>query len=249
MSFSKMKSENNSLYIISNVEFLGKEIAKDIIEKVFSFSYQMTFGKRGVHRNHRSGGSHCRKNGEIFVNTFQGKLAEVLLYEFFKEKKIQISEPDFSISGLGVWDTYDFKIKEKLISVKSTKYYGNLLLLECKDWSEDGKYIPNNTEYSCFVLVRIKPDFEKIMKENRLLYLDKCNEIALKDLIFNNCWEGEITGFISHEDFKNTIIKEKFIIEQGEKLNGKVKMDANNYYIQSKDLKNIDLIIKFLSLN
>ena len=249
MSFNKMKSGDNSLYIISNKKFLGKEIAKDIIEKVFSFSYKMTFGKGGVHRNHRSGGNHYRKNGEIFVNTFQGKLAEVLLYEFFKEKKIQISEPDFSISGLGVWDTYDFKIKENLISVKSTKYYGNLLLLECKDWNEYGKYIPNDTEYSFFVLVRIKPDFEKIIKENKLLYLDECDEMVLKDLIFNNCWEGEITGFISNEDFKNIIIKEKFIIRQGEKLNGKVEMDVDNYYVQSGDLKNIDLIINFLLMN
>jgi hypothetical protein len=84
------------------------------------------------------------------------------------------------------------------------------------------------------------------MKENKLLYLDSCDEIGLKDLIFNNCWEGEITGFISNEDFKNTIIKEKFIIKQGEKLNGKVKMDADNYYIQSIDLKDINLILKDL---
>ena len=73
--------------------------------------------------------------------------------------------------------------------------------------------------------------------------------MVLKDLIFNNCWEGEITGFISNEDFKNIIIKEKFIIRQGEKLNGKVEMDVDNYYVQSGDLKNIDLIINFLLMN
>ena len=137
MSFSKMKKENDSLYITSCKNFLGQNIEKDTIEKVFSFSYKMTFGKEGIHRNQRSGGQHHRKNGEIFANTLQGKLAEVLLYDFFKDKNIQISEPDFSISGFGVWDSYDFKIKDKLISVKSTKYYGNLLLLECKDWNED----------------------------------------------------------------------------------------------------------------
>ena len=246
MCFSKMKKENDNLYISFPKKFSGKNIEKDTIEKVFSFSYKMTFGKEGIHRNHRSGGQHYRKNGEIFVNTFQGKLAEVLLYDFFKDKSIQISEPDFSISGFGIWDSYDFKIKDKLISVKSTKHYGNLLLLECKDWNEDGKYIPSNTEYSCFVLVRIKPDFEKIMKENKLLYLDSCDEIGLKDLIFNNCWEGEITGFISNEDFKNIIIKKKYIIKQKEKLQGKIEMDVDNYYVQSGDLKDINLILKDL---
>lgn len=246
MNFNKMKRENDSLYIIFKKEFLGRKIEKEIIEKVFSFSYKMTFGKGGVHRNHRSGGNHYRKNGEIFVNTFQGKLAEMLLYKFFKEKEVQVSEPDFSISGFGIWDSYDFKINKNLISVKSTKYYGNLLLLECKDWDKDGKYIPNDTEYSFFVLVRIKPDFEKIMKENRLLYSDECDEIDLKNLVLNNSWEGEITGFILNEDFKNIIIKEKFIIKQGEKLNGKVEMDVDNYYIQSGDLKDIKEIINFL---
>ena len=60
------------------------------------------------------------------------------------------------------------------------------------------------------------------MKENRLLYSDECDEIDLKNLVLNNSWEGEITGFILNEDFKNIIIKEKFIIKQGEKLNGRV---------------------------
>ena len=246
MSFSKMKKEIDSLYITSCKNFLGQNIEKDTIEKVFSFSYKMTFGKEGIHRNQRSGGQHHRKNGEIFANTLQGKLAEVLLYDFFKDKNIQISEPDFSISGFGVWDSYDFKIKDKLISVKSTKYYGNLLLLECKDWNEDAKYIPNNTEYSFFILVRIEPDFEKIMKKHRLLYLNECDEKTLKDLIFNTSWKGEITGFISNEDFKNIIIKEKYIIKQKEKLQGKTSMDVDNYYVQSGDLKDINLILKDL---
>ena len=77
-------------------------------EEVFQFSYDMTFGKLGIHRDHRSGGSHHRKNGELFINTFQGKLAEFGLYNFFKEKGIDSEEPDLSKWGKGKWDTIDF---------------------------------------------------------------------------------------------------------------------------------------------
>lgn len=54
---------------------------------------------------HRNGGELNRKNGEIFINTFQGKLAELAVYnEIYKlsndvYKKLSI--PDFNIFGLG----------------------------------------------------------------------------------------------------------------------------------------------------
>ena len=43
------------------------------------------------------------------------------------------------------------------ISVKSTKHFGQLLLLEVDDWSDTGKYIPNKDK-----------EIEKILEEARL---------------------------------------------------------------------------------
>ena len=47
---------------------------------MLKFAYAMTFGKSGEHRRYRSEGSHLRRNGEIFWDTFQGKLAKFFVY-------------------------------------------------------------------------------------------------------------------------------------------------------------------------
>jgi hypothetical protein len=45
------------------------------------------------------------------------------------------------------------------ISIKATKHFGQLLLLETKDWNNNGQYIPNlslekQSQYDYFILVR-----------------------------------------------------------------------------------------------
>lgn len=112
------------------------------INNICEFAYNMSFGKLGKHRANRSGGLKLRSDIEIFIDAFQGKLSECALYnQFYKEH--EISTPDFSTYELGKWDDTDFIINNKYIAVKSTKYYGNILLLETKDWSNKGEYIPN----------------------------------------------------------------------------------------------------------
>lgn len=102
----------------------------------------MSFGGNGEHRNHRTGGTHQRKKGEIFANAFQGKLAECAIYnQFYNE--LDITEPDFETYGLGEWDDADFYINDFKISIKSTKSFGNLLLLETRDWNR------NRLNFSC----------------------------------------------------------------------------------------------------
>ena len=65
-------------------------------------------------------------------------------------------------------------------SRKSTKSYGDLLLLETKDWNDDGEYIPNkdkgNFRYDYTILVRFSPDGEAIMK----------NKNGCRELLFSN---------------------------------------------------------------
>lgn len=114
----------------------------ETISKVFDFAYNMTFGGQGEHRDHRSGGSHERRKGEIFANTFQGKIAECAACNFFHKYDNQ-TRPDFSVYKLGKWDAVDLSVVDKEISVKSTKSFGQLLLLETKDWDDTARYIPN----------------------------------------------------------------------------------------------------------
>ena len=221
----------------------------ETILKVFQFSFDMTFGEKGVHRAHRSGGTHYRKNGELFINTFQGKLAEFGIYNYLLEKGIQSDEPDLATWGEGKWDTTDLVVNGKKLNIKSTKSKGHLLLLETKDWDEKGKYIPNleidGGEYDYFILTRVDPDGEKIMKGKKLYYSNDASNEILKNIILDVEWKFDIAGFITINDLIN-IISKKIIIKRGEYLNLWTAMDAENYYVQSGDMKNINELITLL---
>lgn len=226
-----------------------KEFPERILEKCFNFSYDMTYARVGQHRNYRSGGTLNRKNGEIFINTFQGKLAEYGIWNEFANRKLEIRSPDLKEFKLGKWDDFDFIYKNYKIAVKSTKYYGNLLLLERKDWDKEGIYIPNEKKgtgyYDFFVLIRVFPDGEKIMKDNKILYSENIYEKELKKKIINkgNKWSYDIPGFITHKDLCK-LIKNEYVIEKGALLNGKTEMDADNYYVQAGDMRNINEMFK-----
>jgi hypothetical protein len=203
----------------------------------------MCFGE-GHHRNHRTGGQYGRKNGEMFCNTFQGKLAEVVLYNLLASYGIECDKPDFGIYGEGVWDDTDLVIKGKKINVKSAAHFSNLLLLETKDWNLSGQYIPNlnagtTSQYDFFILVRIKPDIKKLFRDNKHYYSNKVDKEVLEKIIFNDSWKYDVAGYISNEKLIDAI-NNKNILPQNSLLNGRVPIDAENYYIQSGEMEDID---------
>ncbi len=248
----RLREEENRYFIERKKLFQAENIFKTkTIKRVFDFAYAMTFGE-GEHRDHRTGGSMRRKKGQIFINTFQGKLSELGVYnDFFKnnqEAYHKLSKPDFEIYGLGEWDDSDIIFDEVKFSIKSTKFYGNLLLLETKDWNQEGEYLPNknshkNSIYDYFVLVRIKPDGERLMSANRFLYSNELNREALYNMISQENWAYDIPGYITHEDLKY-LIHHDFRLPKSSLLNGKIPMDAENYYLQSGDLRDFQELIK-----
>ena len=252
---NKLRQQENNYFITSKKNFNKIGAFKPTtIQKVFDFAYDMTYGE-GEHRNYRSGGSERRKKGKQFINTFQGKLSELAVFNQFHQNNRgaynKLSEPDFDVYELGKWDDFDMTLGEIKFSIKSTKFYGNLMLLETKDWDENGEYLPNkkidtNCRYDYFVLVRIKPDGEKIMTSHRLL---DSNEYLRHDSLFSiigsNTWEYDIAGYITHQDLTQ-IIKNKFILPKSSLLNGRITMDAENYYIQSGDMRDLSQLIMSL---
>jgi hypothetical protein len=249
-----MKIENNN-YIVTNKKPYNsiRNFKENTIKRVFDFAYEMSYGQ-GEHRNHRSGGNHNRKNGEIFINTFQGKLSELAVYnEFFllnNEVFNNLSKPDFEVYGLGEWDDSDMSLGVTSFSIKSTKYYGNLLLLETKDWDNNAQYIPNlkigeTSHYNYIILVRLGEDGEYIMKSNGLLYSNEVDKEKLFSLIIPYKWSYDIPGYITNSDLKN-IIRNKQIIPKDALLNGKTKMDAENYYEETGNLKDFFDLVKKL---
>ncbi|MCM1125793.1 MAG: hypothetical protein NC429_04920 [Lachnospiraceae bacterium] len=242
----KMRDDEYAFVISKNFRCDG-ELAESQVRNCFYFAYDMSFGA-GEHRASRSGGTHERTPSEIFMNTFQGKISECALCDYLKKEDIETSQVDFHVEGLGKWDSYDIECGGKHIAVKSTKHYGQLLLLETQDWNKEGKYITNletgNEVYDSFVLVRIKPPIEKKIKDS-FWRLDK--SAKLKYLI--GCeWKYNIAGYITNDDLKY-IIENNYIIKKDQKI-GKykepykgTKMDADNYYVQASSMRNsIDFI-------
>ncbi len=80
---NKLIQNGNTYNIGSSKPFQsGNTFRDETIDTVFNFAYAMTFGN-GEHRDHRSGGNTKRKKGQIFTNTFQGKLSELAIYNTF----------------------------------------------------------------------------------------------------------------------------------------------------------------------
>lgn len=254
MEFDKLNIDtDNPKNKFINVKLFFEEMGKikeEYVKEAFDFSYNMTFGNLGKHRNYRSGGRHRRKNGEIFANTFQGKLSEFALYQHLNDK-FDINKPDLSLYDLEEWDSYDFKIDKYKLSVKSTKFFGQLLLLETKDWSRNAFYIPNKEKYDFIIMIRLKDDNEKLMRENRLYYSQKCDKEELWNLFKDNEWSFDIPGYITRKELKY-LIDNNFKIFKGDMLNGTTRMDATNYYCHlanTHDIKELGTHITFKSSN
>jgi len=188
------------------------------VSSVIDFAFNMTFGSKGEHR--------------------QGKLSEFAMANVLYKHK-DFKEPDLSTHGLGVWEDADFQLGENVIAVKSTKSYGNLILLESKDWDLQGKYLASVSEpriYSHIVLVRIKPDAEEVLRKFRANMNIDVALADLRTLIMGLEWEYDIPGYITNADLIS-VIKNNLLIPKGALLNNAVKMDAENYYVQAGDLR------------
>jgi hypothetical protein len=252
-----MKLDNvagsNNYYVSNKKQFTGTLITKEAIQTVADFAYEMCFGA-GHHRNCRTGGQYERKGGEKFCNAFQGKLAEVVLHNYFKSEDLAVKEPDFGIYKQGVWDDSDLEIQGKKINVKSAASHSNLLLLETKDWNSQAQYIPNillnngtAAHYDYFVLVRIEPDIKKLFKAGKLLLSNEIERKTIDKILFANIWHFDIAGYCTKADVI-TIIANGNILPQNAMLNQYTKMDASNYYIQSGDMRCIKDLVPELKI-
>ena len=65
---------------------------------------------------------------------FYGELIEPGRAVEYYEKLLK---PDLKTYKKGIWETEDFDVNDKRVQVKSTKYFGNLLLIETKNYLKD----------------------------------------------------------------------------------------------------------------
>ena len=71
------------------------------------------------------------------------------------------------------------------------------------------------------------------MKEKKWLYCNYVKEELYKIIVNDRVWEFDIPGFICRKDLIY-IIENEFIIPQNAWLNGRTRMDADNYYVQAE---------------
>lgn len=134
-------------------------------------------------------------------------------------------------------------VGNKSLSIKSTKSYGNLLLLEKEDWDEQANYLPNKKGYDFTFFIRMNPFCEDIMKRNRFLYSDNIVENTLRQIILSEKWCFDIPGYVTRNDLIQ-IINDNYILPRDALLNGGTTMDASNYYIQAGDMRSLEDFLK-----
>ncbi len=127
------------------------------------------------------------------------------------------------------------------------------MLLECKDWDKKGQYIPNiktskTALYDYFILIRVSPSVEDILKNNRLFFSNFIDKDNLEKIILSSDepFSFDIPGYMTHKTLLY-LIHNNYIIPQNNYLNSlNTPMDADNYYIQAGSLRNIDLLFRSL---
>lgn len=131
----------------------------------------------------------------------------------------------------------------RVIPVETSDFTAKSTLYLPHDWDEQANYLPNGHGYDYTFLIRMNPFCEDVMRRNRFLYSDSIKEAILKRIIMAESWAFDIPGYVTREDLIQ-IINENYILPRGSMLNGKTRMDASNYYIQSGDMRNLNSFIR-----
>jgi hypothetical protein len=213
------------------------------IEAYIKFAYNMSFGMKGHHRSNRSGGKSKRSFQDIFINALTGKLGELAVYKIFQKEQLDLKRPDTQLMPAGEWDEYDFEFNSWIFSVKTSSHFSNLLLLEKRDYDQDGFYLPTNKQYHAHILVRIKPDLKFLV--NRIPNSNNTSFEYVNKIIQNEKLSFDIPGYLRKDDLVK-IIKKGFVIKQGDFINCSTMMDADNYYVQAGDLVSFEKITDYL---
>jgi hypothetical protein len=226
------------------------EIGDEYVRLAFDFAHAMSFGGKGVHRCHRTGGREMRRNAQIFCDAFNGKLGEFAVYQYFASKEVPLPMPDIGVYGRNIWDSSDFLYSGRRIGVKTTKKYAQLLLLEQGDWNARGQYIPNvrtgEGNYSALILVRTDSEVVEDLKKKRYYYADRIPMDIIECVAKRRTYTFDIPG-AAPRDLLLEAIRGGYTIPQGAYLNSfETQMDAANYYIQTGDLVDVNQYIELL---
>lgn len=226
---TKVQIINNTIVIPSTGKrsFLPNvSLTKEQFFECLEFAKNMAYWWN--HKTLAFGGNNYNRNAkEVFINALQWKLAEVGFYNFYTNKwRNDIPKPDFWVWERWTWEDCDMEIWWKKISIKSTKNFWNLLLLEKNRYSMEWLYL-EPAEW----VEPIKYD---------LTYLVRVSGITSSnpdDYVSMDWIEIEVTWYLTHTEFLSLITTQQYI-PHGILL-WKKELIVDNYYICSWDLHRV----------
>ena len=78
-----------------------------------------------------------------------------------------------------------------------------------------------------------------------MLYANTLKFNEIEEVIFKNIFEADIPGYLENTDLID-VIRSKQILPKASILNGKIIMDAENFYVISEDFKNINQLYQLM---
>ena len=233
-SFSRLREENGKFAVTSKKSFKPSIDVSEYTADVIEWAYNNVWGKGHL----KSSG---RDKSTKFRDSILGKFGEFALYKHLVKIGYDLPSPDLTVMGYGEWDDGDLFLEGKKISVKSTNFFSDLLLLKKEEWDQEGGYLYGrdgiDRSYKAFFLCRMKPNLDDILP------IEGDDDPGIDHL--NQCLEHvnfrmDIPGYITIEDFKK-IIQNNMFIPAGGKI-GKKGFDLPLYYCQTGDLRDLDSI-------
>ena len=73
------------------------------------------------------------------------------------------------------------------------------------------------------------------MKRHKLLYTESVDREFLETIFLEKNWTYDYVGYVTYDELVY-IINSNYILPKGALLNGRTLMDADNYYVQGKDM-------------
>lgn len=185
------------------------------IKKAIDFASSIKW-KHGCFSDKANRNIKNRTDAEIYVSILRGKLAEIALKKYLKEKhknsKHKVTGLDFNVYKKGVCDEFDLKFDRYTISIKSSKMFASCLFVEKDKYEIDSYGNPISIEGHEGGI----PDFYAFVKVN--IDMNKINDSY-----------AQICGAISHRDFWQM----KKEVPRGTYIN---KNNMDNLFILNKSL-------------
>lgn len=253
MEFTKLKEEEKLAggFFRYGIPFQGKlqfgssgivirDFPPECIKSIFSFSYKQASNLNQKEGWDMANESEKRTPYEMFLDTFNGKAGEEASVRYFNDYlNIKTSGVDYSITGKNEGDSQDIEAiiegKPRAVSVRTTYYYSNLLLLETSK---------SFSVYDAFLLARIRYSKDggrygalSRMVPHELRTNDFCKKHAkeLYAYVSKLDIEVEITGKLFKGDY-DELNKTGHVIRRNDYL-GKTKILTDNRYVCSGDLR------------